>query len=65
MVYIINNRTAQEYGLQKGDIIAKIDKIKITDIYSYMDALSKLKKNKKYKLTYIRNSIIKSIKIKF
>jgi hypothetical protein len=62
---IINNRTAQEYGLQKGDIIAKIDKIKITDIYSYMDALSKLKKNKKYKLTYIRNSIIKSIKIKF
>jgi len=62
---IIEDRIAHKYGLQKGDIITKIDAFKITEIYSYMEALSQLKVNKKYKLTYIRNHKTQTIKIIF
>ncbi|WP_380293355.1 M20/M25/M40 family metallo-hydrolase [Hyunsoonleella rubra] len=62
---VLENRTAQKYGLQKGDIITKIDEFIITEIYSYMECLSKLEDNKTYKLTYIRNYTTQTIKIKF
>ena len=62
---VIENKTADKYGLKKGDIVTKIGETKITDIYSYMEALSKIKKDKKYKLTFIRDLKIKTIKIKF
>lgn len=62
---VIEGKIADKNGLQKGDIITKIGNVKINDIYSYMRALSKLKKNKTYKTTYIRNEISKTIKIKY
>lgn len=62
---VIEGKIAYKNGLQKGDIITKIGNVEINDIYTYMDALSKIKKNKKYKTTYIRNEISKTIKIKF
>lgn len=62
---VLEDRPAQKYGLQKGDIITQIGQIKVTEIYSYMEALSKLEKNKKYKLTYKRNNKMKSVKIQF
>ncbi|PWH85077.1 M28 family peptidase [Brumimicrobium oceani] len=61
---VIEGKVAQKNGLQKGDIITKIGNVEITDIYTYMEALSKLKKNKKYKTIYIRNGIRKTITIK-
>ncbi len=62
---VIENRTAEKYGLQKGDIITKIHKTNITDVYTYMKALSTLKKDQFYQLKFIRNKKNKTIKIKF
>lgn len=62
---VIENRTAEKYGLKKGDIITKIHKTEITDVYTYMTALSTLKKDIFYKLKFIRNKKTNTIKIKF
>jgi hypothetical protein len=62
---IIKNRTAEKYGLKSGDIITKIGKTEILDIYSYMEALSVLKADKKYKITYIRDQKEMNVKVKF
>lgn len=62
---VIEDRTAERYGLKRGDIITKIGKTKITDIYSYMEALSKLEVEKKYKVHFIRDKKIMTVKVKF
>jgi hypothetical protein len=62
---VIENRTAEKYGLKRGDIITKIGKTKVTDIYSYMEALSKLEVDKKYKVRFIRDGKKMAVKVKF
>ncbi len=62
---VIENRTAQKYGLQRGDIITKIGKENITDIYSYMEALSKIEVDQKYKIHFIRDGKKKIVKVMF
>ncbi len=62
---VIEGKAAFMYGMKKGDIITKIDKRKITDIYTYMNALSLLKTNKIYTISFLRNQQIQTIKIKF
>lgn len=62
---VIEGKPAYTYGLKKGDIITRIGKTNVTDIYTYMEALSKLKKNKRYRITYRSNKKTNTIKIKF
>jgi len=62
---IVEGKTAEQNGLQRGDVITKIGKTKVTDIYTYMEALSKLEKNKTYKVVFKRNEVSQRIKIKF
>lgn len=62
---VIAHKTAEKYGLKRGDIITKIGKQDVTDIYSYMEALSKLEANKKYTIHFLRDQKAKKLKIKF
>jgi hypothetical protein len=62
---VIEGKAAYTNGLKKGDIITRIGATSVTDIYTYMEALSKLKSNRKYKITYISNNKSNTIKIKF
>ena len=41
---VIDDRPAAHAGIQDGDVVVKIGDMKVTDIYSYMEALSKFKK---------------------
>lgn len=61
---VVEGKTADKNGLRKGDVITQIGEIKITEIYSYMEALSKLKKERDYILTFKRDNKSKSITIK-
>ncbi len=40
---VIDDRPAQKAGIQDGDIVIQIGPYEVTDIYSYMEALSKFK----------------------
>jgi hypothetical protein len=62
---VIKNRTAEKYGLKSGDIITKIGKTDVSDIYSYMEALSKLKADKSYKVKFTRDEKAMVVKVKF
>ncbi|HLV42468.1 MAG TPA: M20/M25/M40 family metallo-hydrolase [Brumimicrobium sp.] len=62
---VIENRTAEKHGFKRGDIITKIGETNITDIYSYMEALSELEKNKQYKVHFIRDEKAMVVKVKF
>ncbi len=62
--HVIEGKIAHKNNLLKGDIITKLGTVDITNIYSYMKALSKLKKGKTYKLTYLRNKKTYSINLK-
>ena len=42
-------------GLKKGDIIIKINKVAIKDIYGYMDVLQKLKPGESSVVVVLRN----------
>lgn len=48
-------RPAHTAGLSKGDILLKMGKFQITDIYSYMDALNAFEKGNSIKVVYLRN----------
>jgi len=44
---VLSDRPAEAAGMEKGDIIIKIDDIEVKDIYDYMDGLAKFKKGDK------------------
>ncbi len=53
---IIEGKIAQEAGIQTGDVIIKLGDYSFSDIYSYMDVLSKFKKGDTTKVTVLRGS---------
>ena len=55
----------QEEGLQEGDIIVQMGKVKVTDMYSYMDALALYKKGDEITVVAKREGADKEFKVKF
>ena len=62
---VTKDKTADKAGLLKGDIVIQIDDMPVTDIMSYMKALSAYKKGNKAKITYLRNQIENSVHVIF
>lgn len=62
---VIDGRPAQKAGLQAGDIIVKMGDYTVTDIMTYMEALSKYKKNDSIKIDIRRDNKIISTPITF
>ena len=62
---IIDGKIAQKIGMQAGDIIIQLGDFKVTDIYNYMDALSKFKKGDATKLTVMRGKEQKNFDVVF
>jgi len=56
---------AEKIGLKEGDIIIKIGKYEINNIYDFTYALSKFKKNQKTTITYLRDNKLLTSKITF
>lgn len=53
---IIDDRPAQKAGLQKGDVVVQLGDHQVTDMRSYMTALSKFQKGDATKVTVLRES---------
>ena len=53
---ILDGRTAQKAGMMPGDVVIKLGDYTITDIYNYMDALSKYKKGEATTVTVLREN---------
>ena len=51
---IIDGKIAQKAGIKSGDVIIKLGDYPFSDIYSYMDVLSKFKKGDAAKVTILR-----------
>ena len=62
---VFENRSAFNAGLIKEDIVIKIDDNVISDIMSYMKALSTYKNGDKAKITYLRNQIENTVEVVF
>jgi len=62
---VTDNRPAALAGIQSGDILTQIGDCKITEVYSYMDCLSKLNAGDEKDVTVIRNGETKVFKVKF
>lgn len=60
---IISGRVAEKAGLEKGDIVVRIDEMEIKDIYVYMEALAKYKKGDAAKITVQRgeSEVVKDV----
>ena len=52
---IIDNRPGQNAGMIEGDIVIKIKDTDISDIYSYMEVLSKIEPGTKTQMTVLRD----------
>ncbi len=62
---ISDGKPAAKAGLKAGDIVTQMDEIKVTDMMSYMKALSKFKKGDTVNLKVKRGAEIKDIKATF
>lgn len=62
---VMPERSAFKAGLETGDIVIGIGDYTVSSIYSYMDALSKFKKEQKTKIIFIRDDITKETIIEF
>ena len=62
---VTDNRPAAKAGILAGDILTQIGDCKITEVYSYMDCLSKLNAGDEKEVTIIRNGEKKKFKVKF
>ena len=58
-------RPAEKAGLQKGDVIIKMGDFEVSDMASYMTALSKFKKGDITKIMYLRNDKTESTEVQF
>ena len=52
---VTEGKPAANAGLTEGDIVVKLGKIAIVDMYSYMDALAVFQKGDQTKVTYLRD----------
>jgi hypothetical protein len=62
---IIDGRTAQKAGMMPGDVVVKLGDYTVTDIYNYMDALSKYKKGQATTVTVLRGNKTETLSIIF
>jgi hypothetical protein len=51
---VVDGKLAQKAGIQTGDILIQLNECKITDIYSYMDCLARLKLGEELRIKFIR-----------
>jgi len=62
---VLEDRPAQKAGFQKGDVVIQMGKDKVTDIYNYMEALSKYKKGDKTTVRVRRGEEVIKEEVKF
>jgi Zn-dependent M28 family amino/carboxypeptidase len=62
---VTDGKPAQKGGLLRDDVIIKMDKYEVKNIYSYMDALNKFKKGDTCKVSVKRGKKTKKMKITF
>lgn len=62
---VSSGRPAEKAGLQKGDVIVKMGDNEVTDMASYMTALSKFKKGDITKITYLRGDKTETTEVQF
>lgn len=62
---VTEGRPAHEAGMKEGDVITKIGDCKITEVYSYMDCLTKFNAGDEVNVVFTRNGESKTVKIKF
>lgn len=62
---VMDNRPAAIAGLQQGDIITKIGKCEVKEIYSYMDCLAKINAGEEIPVTVKRGDEEKVFNVKF
>ncbi len=62
---VTENRPAQKAGIKEGDIITKIGTTEIKEVYSYMEALSKITPGDELEVTFIRDGVSQTVKVKF
>ena len=62
---VSKGKTADKFGILKGDIIIKMGSIDVIDMMSYMKALSKFEKGDSTKIQLSRNSKVIELEISF
>jgi S1-C subfamily serine protease len=62
---VSENRPAANAGIQAGDILTKIDKCEVKEVYSYMECLSKINSGDEKEVTIVRDGKTLVLKVKF
>ena len=62
---VSEDRPAQKAGLQKGDVVKKLDTISVTDMMSYMKALATFEVGQKAKVTVDRDGELLEVEVEF
>ena len=62
---VIDNRPAAKAGILQGDVLIKIGKCEVKEVYSYMDCLSKINAGEEHPVTVKRNGEEKIFNVKF
>lgn len=62
---VITGKVADEAGIKAGDIITKIGDVSVSDIYKYMEGLSKFKKGDETTVEFTRENKTQTKHIKF
>ncbi len=58
-------KPAEKAGIQAGDIVVRIADVEVTDIYSYMEGLSRLKEGQKAKVVIMRGTRVMKKELQF
>lgn len=62
---VMDGRPAANAGILQGDVLTKIDKCEVKEVYSYMDCLSKINSGEEHPVTVKRNGEEKTVNVKF
>lgn len=62
---VTENRPAAKAGIQSGDILKKIGKCEVTEVYSYMDCLSKINSGDELPVTVLREGKEITVQVTF
>jgi len=62
---VMDNRPAANAGIEQGDVLTKIGKCEVKEVYSYMDCLAKINSGEEHLVTVKRNGKEKVFNVKF
>ena len=62
---VTENRPASNAGIQSGDILRKIGKCEVKEVYSYMDCLAKINSGEVIPVTILRDGKEMTMNVKF